>query len=80
MRLAFKFVNCKMKYFLSILICSLLCLNISAQSIHQHPIDLDNCRDGENVEFRWASSENTDSYDISIKNFKFIKFKTKHIF
>tara|TARA_B100001094_G_scaffold291720_1_gene310353 strand:- start:76 stop:774 length:699 start_codon:yes stop_codon:yes gene_type:complete len=26
------------------------------------------CLDGENVEFRWASSENTDSYDISIKN------------
>jgi PKD repeat protein len=51
MRLAFKFVNCKMKYFLSILICSLLYFNISAQSTHQHSIDLDNCRDGENVEY-----------------------------
>ena len=26
------------------------------------------CLDGENVEFKWAASENTDSYDIVVKN------------
>ena len=26
------------------------------------------CLDGENVEFKWAASENTDSYGITVKN------------
>ena len=26
------------------------------------------CLDGENVEFKWAASDNTDSYDIAVKN------------
>ena len=26
------------------------------------------CLDGENVEFKWAASDNTDSYDITVKN------------
>ena len=32
------------------------------------PANNSECLDGENVEFKWAASENTDTYEIFIKN------------
>ena len=50
MHLAFKFVNCRMKYFLSITFL-FLGLSILGQNYHNHSIDKTNCREGEGVEY-----------------------------
>ena len=50
MHLAAKFVNCRMKYFLSITFL-FLGLSILGQNYHNHSVDKTNCREGEGVEY-----------------------------